>query len=68
MTFDNVTLDAPESVQFTGSFADLTFGPGPVNFRPQGHDVTITSRAGAGSADKSSPNSCDGKFVAFPAN
>ena len=68
MTFDNVTLDAPESVQLTGSFADLTFGPEPVNFRPQGQAITITSRTASGSADKNSPNSCDGKFVPFPAN
>jgi polygalacturonase len=68
MTFDNVTLDAPESVQFSGSFADLTFGPGPVNFRPPGQSITITLRPRAGPADKDNSHSCDGKFVGFPAN
>jgi polygalacturonase len=68
MTFDNVTLDSPESVKLIGSFADLTFGPGPVTFRPQGQGITITSHAGAGPAGRGGPNSCDGQFVAFPAN
>ena len=68
MTFDNVTLDSPEAVQFAGSFADLALGPGPVSFRPQGQGITITSRAGAGPAHKDSSISCDGKFVPFPTN
>jgi polygalacturonase len=63
MTFDNVTLDSPAKVQLTGSFADLTFGPGPVNFRPQGEGITIKGNAGKGT-----PNSCDGKFVPYPSN
>jgi polygalacturonase len=66
MTFDNVTLDTPASIQFAGSFADLTFGPGPVNFRPQGQAITITPQAQAAKAAINT-NSCDGKFVAFPA-
>src|SRR5579862_5830715 len=61
MTFDNVTLDSPASISLTSSFADLTFGPGPVNFQPQGEGVTIKGTAGKGS-----PNSCGGKFIAFP--
>jgi len=64
MTFDNVTLETPASVQITGSFADLTFGPGPVNFRPKGDGITIKVNAGKGN----NPNACDGKFAAFPAN
>ena len=64
MTFDNVTLDVPASVQLTGSFADLIFGPGPVNFRPQGQGITVKGNAGKGN----NPNQCDGKFAAFPAN
>ncbi len=66
MTFDNVTLDTPASIQVAGSFADLTFGPGPVNFRPQGQAITITPQAQAAKAAINT-NSCDGKFVAFPA-
>jgi polygalacturonase len=62
MTFDNVTLDEPASISIAGSFADLRFGPGPVNFRPQGEGITIQGTAGKGN-----PNSCEGKFAAFPA-
>ena len=68
LTFDQVTLDVPESVQFTGSFAELTLGPGRVNFRPQGDGITITSPSGARPAGKSGAASCNGKFVIFPAN
>jgi polygalacturonase len=64
MTFDNVTLDSPASIQIMGSFADLVFGPGPVNFRPRGQGIAIRVNAGKGYH----PNSCDGKFAAFPAN
>lgn len=62
MTLDNVTLESPASISITGSFADLTLGPGPVNFKPQGVGITIKGTAGRGN-----PISCEGKFPAFPA-
>jgi polygalacturonase len=61
MTFDNVTLDSPAAISIAASFAELAFGPGPVNFQPQGEGVTIKGTAGKGS-----PNSCEGKFATFP--
>jgi polygalacturonase len=61
MTFDNVMLDTPASIKITASHAELTLGPGPVNFRPEGEGVTVSGSPAAGS-----PNSCAGKFVPFP--
>jgi polygalacturonase len=61
MTFDNVMLDMPASIKTTASHAELTLGPGPVNFRPDGEGVTVSGSPAAGS-----PNSCAGKFVPFP--
>ena len=61
MTFDNVILDAPSSVNITASHATLTLGPGAVNFRPQGEDVSTSGNPAAGSA-----NSCARKFAPFP--
>ena len=61
MQFDNVTLSNPAQIKLTAVHAALTFGPGPVNFRPTGDDVKIAGDAGMGA-----PNACEGKFVAFP--
>jgi hypothetical protein len=61
MTFDNVHLDAPAGINISASHADLTVGPGPVNFRPAGEEVTISKISGKGS-----PNACTGKFVPMP--
>lgn len=61
MQFDNVTLSDPTQVKITGTHADLSLGPGPVNFRPSGDDVKIVGAAGMGA-----PNACEGKFVPFP--
>ena len=61
MTFDNVHLDAPSTIQWLVAHADITFGPGPVNFRPSGPDVTVQGKPGKGS-----PNSCLDKFVPLP--
>jgi polygalacturonase len=62
MSFDNVTLDAPASIKITASHATLLMGPGPVNFRPEGEDVSVSGRISAAN----SANSCSGKFVPFP--
>ena len=61
MTLDNVTLAQPSNVPVTAHFAELTLGPGPVNFRPAGEDVKILGKSGAGT-----PNACRGKFVPMP--
>jgi polygalacturonase len=61
MTFDNVHLDTPAAVNVTASHGDFSLGPGPVNFRPAGEDVTVAAGAGQGSA-----NSCAEKFVPIP--
>jgi polygalacturonase len=52
MTLDGVTLDSPGEIKIETKFADLKFGPGPVNF---------LSGAGKGPA-----NSCEGKFIPAP--
>jgi len=61
MTFDNVHLDSPAGIEMSAGHADLTLGPGPVNFRPSGEDVTISGVSGKGA-----PNACTGKFVPMP--
>ena len=58
MTFDNVHF---ADTTIVAEHADLKFGPGAVNFRPTGEDVTITGAAGQGS-----PNACKDKFVPMP--
>ena len=64
ITFDGVTLDDPAAIQVKGNHADVTLGPGPVNFLPAGEDVHVTGAAAQGSVPPA--NSCEGKFVPFP--
>jgi polygalacturonase len=61
MQFDNVTLSNPTEIKVIGTHADLSLGPGPVNFHPAGDDVRES-----GSPGKGAPNACEGKFVPFP--
>lgn len=61
MFFDGVTLASPGSIEVAARYADLTFGPGAVNFLPTGDDVKVTGTPGKGQ-----PNSCEGKFVQMP--
>ncbi|HUI55008.1 MAG TPA: glycosyl hydrolase family 28 protein [Bryobacteraceae bacterium] len=61
ITFDNMHLDTPVATTISAQHADIVLGPGPVNFRPAGEDVKLTSAAGKGS-----PNACKDKFVPFP--
>ncbi len=65
ITFDGVTLDDPAAIRITASHADVTLGPGPVNFLPAGDDVHVTGTPAAASAAPA--NACQGKFVPFPA-
>ncbi|HEY6390871.1 MAG TPA: glycosyl hydrolase family 28 protein [Bryobacteraceae bacterium] len=62
MQFDNVYLDPPLASKVSASYADFTLGPGPVNFKPSGNDVTVTGAPGNGA-----PNPCKDKFVPMPA-
>lgn len=60
--FDGVMLDSPNSYKFQVNHADITFGPGPVNFQVSGDDSTAQGKAGKGSLPP-----CTDKFVPFPA-
>ena len=60
MTLDNVQIDT-KAAQVVASHADLVLGPGPVNFRLSGEDVTLRGTPATGA-----PNACQGKFVPMP--
>ena len=59
--FDNVILDAPADTPIAATHADVTLGPGPVNFRPAGEDVKVE-----GNPVQGRPTTCDDKFVPLP--
>jgi polygalacturonase len=59
MTFDNVVFDDVPAMKISAKHADLTLGPGPVNFRPEGEDVKLSGTPGKGDR-----NACANKFVA----
>jgi polygalacturonase len=60
--FSGVSLDSPASYKFEIKHADITIGPGPVNFTiPGGEDSTVRGKATTGTLD-----SCADKFVEFP--
>jgi polygalacturonase len=60
--FDGVMLmDPPALYKFAIDHADITLGPGPVNFQLTGTDSTVRGAAGKGGLD-----SCAAKFVPFP--
>jgi polygalacturonase len=61
MTFDNVIMDASPALKIAAEHAELTFGPGPVNFMPAGPDVKVEGKGGKGAG-----NACRGKFVDMP--
>ena len=65
ITFDGVTLDDPAAIRIRASHADVTLGPGAVNFLPAGDDVHVTGTAAA--ADAAPANACQARFVPFPA-
>jgi polygalacturonase len=59
MTFDNVQADP--SVKIAAEHAERTFGPGPVNLKVSGPDVTVKGAPG-----RASSNACSAKFVELP--
>ncbi|HEX3742486.1 MAG TPA: glycosyl hydrolase family 28 protein [Bryobacteraceae bacterium] len=61
MIFDNVVLNDPKAVRITADYGQFVLGPGPVNFLPEGRDVTVVGASGKGV-----PNACEGKFVDLP--
>jgi polygalacturonase len=61
--FDDVILDSPLQVKMVASRADITLGPGSVNFLPSGDDIRITGKPGPGKT-----MTCADKFVSLPVN
>jgi polygalacturonase len=61
MQFDNVTLADASKIKINAELADLTLGPGAVNFRPEGNQVQLLGTPGTGKAE-----SCAEKLVPFP--
>jgi polygalacturonase len=59
--FDNVIFEPQQLIKLIASHADITLGPGQVNFLPIGDDVNISGRSGRGG-----PLSCADKFVLLP--
>jgi len=62
MTFDNVQFDSPAELKVIAEHAALAYGPGPMNLKVKGEDVSI-----AGTPAKGAPNACMDKFVPMPA-
>ena len=60
--FDNVVFDDPAAIKISARHADIKAGPGAFNLAVQGAAVNVTGTPG-----RASGNSCDGKFVPFPA-
>jgi len=61
MQFDNLVLSPPASIEVKASDADLTLGPGPVNFLPEGRNVRVLGAPGDGPSI-----ACEDKFVPLP--
>lgn len=58
---DNVVVDDIASGTVMASYADVTLGPGDVNFTPAGAGVNVTNQI----AGSSTPDPCTGKWVTF---
>jgi polygalacturonase len=61
LTLDNVVVDDIAPANITASYADITLGPGAVNFTPSGSNVTVTNSV----SGTSTPNDCTNKWVTF---
>jgi polygalacturonase len=61
ISFDNVVFDNPTGATFTTRDAQITLGPGPVNFTPAGTGVVVTSNITSTDA----PRNCDDAWVTF---
>ena len=61
LTLDNVVIDDIAAANISASYADITLGPGSVNFTPSGASVTVSNEV----AGASTPNACTTKWVTF---
>ena len=61
MNFDGVMAADPGALKIKANHAQLRLGPGPVNFKPAGEDVSVE-----GEIAKGSGASCSAKFVPYP--
>lgn len=61
ITLDNVVVDGISSSNVKATFANVSLGPGSVNFTPTGTNVTVTNDV----AGTSQANPCTGKWVTF---
>ena len=59
LTLDNVVVDDIDPSNISASYADITLGPGAVNFTPAGSNVTVTNAV----SGTSTPNACANKWV-----
>jgi polygalacturonase len=59
ITLDNVVIDGSKNISATE--ANVTLGPGAVNFTPTGTGVTVTNNQ----SGTSTPNPCTNKFITF---
>jgi polygalacturonase len=59
ITLDNVVVDTIKAT--TSQDANITLGPGNVNFMPSGTNVNVTNSI----SGTSTPNACTGKWVTF---
>jgi polygalacturonase len=61
LTLDNVVVDDIAAGSVSASFADITLGPGSVNFTPSGSNVTLSNKV----SGAPTPNACTNKWVTF---
>jgi polygalacturonase len=61
ISFDNVVFDNPTGATFTTLDAQISLGPGPVNFTPTGSNVVVTSNI----TGTDPPRACDDAWVTF---
>jgi polygalacturonase len=59
LTLDNVVVDGISSSGVSATNANITLGPGQVNFTPSGSGVTVSNKV----SGSSTTNACSGKFI-----
>ena len=61
VTLDNVIVDGLSAADVAASYTTVTLGPGMVNFKPAGTEVSVTDSI----TGTSEPNACAGKWTVF---
>ncbi len=61
ITLDNVVVDDITSDNVSATYANVTLGPGMVNFTPSGTSVTVSNKV----SGSSTANTCANKWVTF---